>query len=41
MKIVHVIDDKNEILLDIYFVDVETGERINYSVEELLESIRQ
>lgn len=41
MKLVHVIDIENEIILDIYFVDEETGLRIDYSIEELLKSIRQ
>ncbi|WP_294392288.1 hypothetical protein [uncultured Clostridium sp.] len=41
MKLVHVIDIENEMVIDVYFVDVETGLRIDYSVEEFLESIRQ
>lgn len=41
MKLVHVIDLENNILLDVYFIDEETGLRIDYSIEEFLESIRQ
>lgn len=41
MRLMHVIDVENEIILDIYFIDEETGLRINYSIEELLESIKQ
>lgn len=32
IKLVHVIDIENEIILDIYFVDKQTGIRINYSL---------
>lgn len=41
MKLVHVIDIENEIILDIYFVDEQTGIRIDYSVEKFLKSIKQ
>lgn len=41
MRLMHVIDVENEIILDIYFIDEETGLRINYSIEELLESLKQ
>ncbi|EKY26188.1 hypothetical protein HMPREF0216_02227 [Clostridium celatum DSM 1785] len=41
MKLVHVIDIENEIILDVYFVDEQTGIRIDYSVEEFLKSIKQ
>lgn len=41
MKLVYVIDLENNILLDVYFIDEETGLRIDYSIEEFLESIRQ
>lgn len=40
MKLVHVIDLKNNILLDVYFVDEKTGLKIDYSIKELLESIK-
>lgn len=41
MKLVHVIDLKNEVILDIYFVDEETGRRIDYTIEEFKKSIKQ
>lgn len=41
MKLVHVIDLTNNILLDVYFVDEKTGLRIDYSIEELFEDIRR
>ena len=33
MKIVHVFDKNIHILLDIYFIDEVTGNKVNYSVE--------
>ena len=41
MKLVHVIDIENEIILDVYFVDEQTGIRVDYSVEEFLKSSKQ
>ena len=41
MKLVYVIDIENEIILDIYFVDVVTGKKVDYSVEEFRKSIKQ
>ena len=41
MKLVHVIDIENEIILDIYFIDEVTGKKIDYSVEEFRKSIKQ
>lgn len=41
MKLVHVIDIENEIILDIYFIDEVTGKKVDYSVEEFRKSINQ
>jgi len=41
MKLVHIIDLENEIILDVYFLDEETGIRIDYTIEEFKESIKQ
>ena len=41
MREVHVIDEKNQILLDVYFVEEETGVKYDYSIEEYLKSIKQ
>ncbi|MEN8076416.1 hypothetical protein ABFP60_05590 [Clostridioides difficile] len=41
MKLVYVIDIENEIILDIYFVDEVTGDKVDYSVEEFRKSIKQ
>ncbi|CAI3203331.1 MULTISPECIES: hypothetical protein [Clostridium] len=41
MKLVHVIDIENEIILDIYFIDEVTGKKVDYSVEEFRKSIKQ
>lgn len=41
MKIVHLIDIENQTILDVYFVDEQTGIRIDYSVEEFLKNIKQ
>lgn len=41
MKLVHIIDIENEIILDIYFIDEEIGAKVDYSVEEFLRSIKQ
>ena len=41
MKLVHVIDIENEIILDIYFIDEVTGKKVDYSVEEFRKSIEQ
>lgn len=41
MKLVHVIDIENEIILDIYFIDEVTGKKVYYSVEEFRKSIKQ
>lgn len=41
MKILHVIDVISEEIIDIYFVDEETGEKLKYSIEEFLKDIRQ
>ena len=41
MREVHVIDEKNQILLDVYFVEEETGVKDDYSIEEYLKSIKQ
>ena len=41
MKLVHVIDIENEIILDIYFFDEVTGKKVDYSVEEFRKSIKQ
>ena len=41
MKLVHVIDIENEIILDIYFIDEETRKKVDYSVEEFRKSIKQ
>lgn len=41
LKIVHIIDVKIETLIEIYFVDEETGDNLDYSVEEFLEDVKQ
>lgn len=41
MKIVHVFDEKTQMLIDIYFIDKTTGEKVDYSVEEFKRSIKQ
>ncbi|MBM7834290.1 hypothetical protein [Clostridium sardiniense] len=41
MKIVHVFDKKTQILIDIYFIDEITGNKVDYSVEEFRKSIKQ
>ena len=41
MKLVHLIDIENEIILDIYFIDEVTGKKVDYSVEEFRKSIKQ
>lgn len=41
MKLVHVIDIENEIILDIYFIDEVTGKKVDYSVGEFRKSIKQ
>ena len=41
MKLVHVIDIENEIILDIYFIDEVTGKKVDYSVEEFRKIIKQ
>lgn len=41
MSLVHVIDVINNELLEVYFIDKTTGERIDYSVEEFLSDIKQ
>lgn len=41
LKIVHLIDVKTETLIGVYFVDEETGDNLDYSVEEFLEDVRQ
>ena len=41
MKIIHEIDITNDNVIDIYFVDEVTGKRLDYTVEEFLESIRE
>lgn len=41
MKLIHVIDIENEIILDIYFIDEVTGKKVNYSIEEFRKSIKQ
>lgn len=41
MKLVHVIDIENEIILDIYFIDEVTGKKVDYSIKEFRKSIKQ
>lgn len=41
MKLVHVIDIENEIILDVYFIDEQTGEKVDYTIEKFQESIKQ
>lgn len=41
MEIFHVIDVISGEVINMYFVDVITGERADYSIEEFMESIRQ
>ena len=41
MEIVHVFDKRTNILIDIYFIDKVTGNKIDYSVEEFRKSIKQ
>ena len=41
MKLVHVIDIENEIILDIYFIDEVTWKKVDYSLEEFRKSIKQ
>lgn len=38
---IHVIDIESEIILDVYFIDEETNTRIDYTIEEFLDDIRQ
>lgn len=41
MKIVHVFNKRTNILIDMYFVDEVTGNKVDYSVEEFRKSIKQ
>lgn len=41
MIIVHVFDKITDKLIDIYFIDKTTGNRVDYSVEEFKRSIKQ
>ncbi|MDK0795932.1 hypothetical protein [Clostridium perfringens] len=41
MKLVHVIDLVKEEVIDVYFIDKITGEKIDYTIEEFKESIKK
>ena len=41
MKIVHVFNKKTNILIYMYFIDEVTGNKVDYSVAEFRESIKQ
>ncbi|WP_279381881.1 hypothetical protein [Clostridium botulinum] len=41
MKIVHIFDKRTKVLVDIYFIDKATGNKVDYTVEEFKASIKQ
>ena len=41
MLLVHVFDKRTDEIIDIYFINKRTGNKVDYSVEEFKKSIKQ